>query len=105
MAVPYNPYTMPAYPVPTPARPWKPRCSRTMFAVMIAVLCAAAATAEPPSYKETVKAWTNARSWLDRDRLPDLDSQASSIALDGVTGASVVLRLNGRTVGRAAEFA
>ncbi|MCH2161167.1 MAG: hypothetical protein MK085_04755 [Phycisphaerales bacterium] len=68
-------------------------------------MCTHVAAAETPPYKETVKAWTTARSWLDRDHLPDLDTDTSATSIEGVTGASVVLRLNGRTVGRASEFA
>ena len=82
------------------------RCSRTIvIAVLSGLFLAVNVFAEPPDHTSSLNAWTTARSWLDRGRVPNLDSNASAINMDGVEGASVVLRLNGRTVGSASEFA
>ena len=75
------------------------------MAMTCLLFSAVAAIAAPPEPAAALNAWTTARSWLDRGRLPALDADASAVAIEGLDGASVVLRLNGRTVGSAAEFA
>ena len=60
--------------------------------------------AEPPSFDEAVGSWLTAREWLNEGVLPEQGSPEANLSIAGLAGASVVLLLDGRTVGRAAEF-
>ena len=64
---------------------------------------APSATDGAPAPETAEQAYRQARAWLDRDSLPDSDSAEARMALDGVTGVSVVLRLDGRAVGAGAD--
>ena len=78
-----------------------PHCFRT-FAV-VGVL-ATLASAEPPSFDTSVPAWLTVREWMNSGEWPDVDDHESQPSRVGLAGVSTVLRLDGRTVGRAMAF-
>ena len=76
--------------------------SRTCLLTVI--LISSVGFASPPNLDETISAWVTARTWLDSNSLPDANSSEATINVQGITGASVVLRLDGRRVGFASDF-
>ena len=76
--------------------------SRTCFLTVI--LISSISFAEPPDFDDTISAWITARGWLDTNTLPEASSPEAAIDVQGMAGASVVLRLDGRRVGYASEF-
>lgn len=74
------------------------------FATAVAIACCAAATsfarAQAPSEDAAIDAFLAARGWLDRDALPALDAAEAAVALGETDAIAVILRVNGRVVGR-----
>jgi hypothetical protein len=75
----------------------------------VALICCIAATtipavssahAQAPTEETAIDAFIVARGWLDRDALPPLDASDSATALADTKAVSVILRANGRVVGR-----
>lgn len=76
---------------------------------VVALICCIAATtiaaassarAQAPTEETAIDAFIVARGWLDRDALPPLDAPDSAAALPDTKAVSVILRANGRVVGR-----
>lgn len=71
---------------------------------VVALICCIAATssarAQAPTEETAIDAFIVARGWLDRDALPPLDATDSAAALPDTKAVSVILRANGRVVGR-----
>lgn len=95
---------------PIPMQPLRPhprfqstlaRFSRTSVALLVVPI---AVHADPPPYEVGVPSWLAARSWLDKSQWPDPATAAAQIDRSGFAGVSAVLRLDGRTVGRASAF-
>ena len=82
----------------------EPRFSRTLSVLLVLGLLVSSLHAEAPDQESAMQGWTTGRTWLDQNQLPDLDSPAAVVPMNDVEGVSVVLRLNGRTVGSASEF-
>ena len=75
------------------------------FRTFCAVACASTfACAEPPTFDASVPGWLAVRSWMDADRWPNRESLEDQPSRDGYQGLSVVLRLDGQTIGRANSF-
>ncbi|MEY2795638.1 MAG: hypothetical protein RIR10_1354, partial [Planctomycetota bacterium] len=81
----------------------------TACRIVVAFMCCIAATsvaakssayAQAPSEDTAIDAFVIARGWLDRDALPPLESPDSAVALPDTKAISVILRANGRIVGR-----
>lgn len=74
------------------------------FATAVALACCAfttsAARAQAPSEDAAIDAFLAARGWLDRDALPALDAPEAAVALGETDAIAVILRVNGRVVGR-----
>ena len=71
------------------------------------VLCLVAAwstprelQAAPPDPVPCLQAFYEVRNWLDQDRFPRLDAEGSEVEVPGASAVSVLLRLDGRVVGR-----
>jgi hypothetical protein len=73
--------------------------SRTVVMLSILVLTGLA-TAKPPSMEEAVSGWLRARAWLDGNALPAETSEESRIEIAGAEAVGVVLRMDGRSIGR-----
>ncbi len=76
--------------------------SRTWLLVVL--LLSSTSVAAAPDFDETISMLMTARDWLDSSTLPDANSPEALIEVDGMVGASVVLRLDGRRVGSASGF-
>ena len=81
----------------------------TAYCPVVALICCIAATsiaatssarAQAPTEETAIDAFIVARGWLDRDALPPLDAPDSAAALPDTKAVSVILRANGRVVGR-----
>lgn len=58
---------------------------------------------DPPSEPDLdrgLAAWLTLRSWLDENETPSVDDDAASLEVPGLTATGVLLRLDGRVVGR-----
>jgi hypothetical protein len=96
--------------VPAPRKGrFRPRIARGWFGLcgllqIVAAICCIAATpvarAQAPGDDAAIEAFLAVRGWLDRDALPALDQDESRVALDGVAAIAVLLRVDGRVVGR-----
>lgn len=76
-----------------------PSGSRTIvMAIMLALT--GLATAEPPSMEDAVAGWLRARAWLDANALPAETSEEAGIRVAGTEAVGVVLRMDGRSIGR-----
>ena len=73
--------------------------SRTIAVFTILAMNALAA-ATPPAMEEAVAGWLRARAWLDADTLPAEASEEARIEVTGAEAVGVVLRMDGRSIGR-----
>lgn len=83
--------------------------SRTWIAILVlaaaaSVLLNATAMAEDPppepDLDRGLSAWLTLRSWLDDGAMPPEDRTPKSLEVPGCTAAAVLLRLDGRVIGR-----
>ena len=58
------------------------------------------AAAAPPSMEEAVAGWLQARAWLDAGSLPAEMSEEARIEVEGADAVGVILRMDGRSIGR-----
>ncbi|MCE2885506.1 MAG: hypothetical protein LW806_11490 [Planctomycetaceae bacterium] len=58
------------------------------------------AHAQAPADTTAIEAFLAARGWLDRDSLPPLEAPEARIELPGTTAVALLLRADGRVVGR-----
>ena len=70
----------------------------------VVLILSCSALAEPPSFDDAVGSWITAREWLDAGTLPGKDTPEAQLPVESLAGASVVLRLDGRTIGKSVEF-
>ncbi|MCP3859727.1 MAG: hypothetical protein GY704_08755, partial [Phycisphaeraceae bacterium] len=68
---------------------------------MLAVLALTGlAAATPPSMEDAVAGWLRARAWLDAGTLPTETSDEAGIEIAGMEAVGVLLRMDGRAIGR-----
>ena len=68
---------------------------------MLAVLALTGlAAATPPSMEDAVAGWLRARAWLDAGTLPAETSEEARVELTGAAAVGVLLRMDGRSIGR-----
>ena len=68
---------------------------------MLAVLALTGlAAATPPSMEDAVAGWLRARAWLDAGTLPAETSEEAGIEIAGMEAVGVLLRMDGRSIGR-----
>ncbi|MAC74293.1 MAG: hypothetical protein CMJ22_01735 [Phycisphaerae bacterium] len=68
---------------------------------MLAVLALTGlAAATPPSMEDAVAGWLRARAWLDAGTLPAETSDEAGIEIAGMEAVGVLLRMDGRSIGR-----
>ena len=68
---------------------------------MLAVLALTGlAAATPPPMEEAVAGWLRARAWLDAGALPPETSEEAGIEIAGMEAVGVLLRMDGRSIGR-----
>lgn len=68
---------------------------------MLAVLALTGlAAATPPSMEDAVTGWLRARAWLDAGTLPAETSEEAGIEIAGMEAVGVLLRMDGRSIGR-----
>ena len=78
--------------------------SRTIAAITT-LLIATFTAAAPPAMEDAVAGWLRARAWLDGNSLPPEDSEAARIEIAGTRAVGVILRMDGRAIGRGADAA
>lgn len=61
---------------------------------------ATAASQDIPELEAAIPAWLELRSWLDRGETPSVDDAESRLPIPGLSASGVLLRLDGRVVGR-----
>ncbi len=71
-----------------------------VVAAMCCILATAVAHAQAPADTTAIDAFLAARGWLDRDSLPPLDAPEARVELPGTTAVALLLRADGRVVGR-----
>ena len=68
---------------------------------MLAVLALTGlAAATPPSMEDAVAGWLRARAWLDAGTLPAETSEEARVEITGAAAVGVLLRMDGRSIGR-----
>lgn len=82
------------------------RFSRTMFLVIAVlwILGGSSAAAGPPALGDALSAWFEVREWLDDGEFPELGTSSSEIRIDAASAVGVILRLDGRIVGRGMDL-
>ncbi len=59
-----------------------------------------AEAADVPGLEEAIPAWLRVRGWMDSGEIPDSEDPASRLEIDHLSAVGVLLRLDGRVVGR-----
>jgi hypothetical protein len=71
-----------------------------IVAAICCILATPVAHAQAPADTTAIDAFLAARGWLDRDSLPPLDAPEARVELPGTTAVALLLRADGRVVGR-----
>ncbi len=86
---------------------FRTRAIRLLAVILMAVSTvppAHAAAAEDdsvlPAFEDVIPAWMGARGWLDTGEVPEADDDAARFAIADLSAVGVLLRLDGRVVGR-----
>jgi len=58
------------------------------------------AMAAPPALDQGTNAWLQARAWLDEGDLPSETNPLAEVAIEGLDAIGVLLRMDGRVIGR-----
>lgn len=80
--------------------------SRTMFLALavLSILGGSSLAAGPPAVDKALSAWFEVREWLDDGEFPELGTSSSEIRIDAASAVGVLLRLDGRIVGRGLDL-
>ena len=94
----------------TPIRETENRRSRTwglsdfagsvLLLFLFSIEISSLATAAPPAIDQGTNAWLQARVWLDEGNLPSESDPRAEVAIEGLDAIGVLLRMDGRVIGR-----
>ena len=74
-------------------------CSILLF-FLLSMAMSSLATAAPPALDQGTNAWLQARAWLDEGDLPSETDPLAEVAIEGLDAIGVLLRMDGRVIGR-----